>query len=164
MKILLILPLFLLLSLLSSPGWSADYDKGVTAFENGDFATALREWTPLAEQGDARARFALGVMYRDGKGVLQDYKTAVNWFTRAAEQGHVLAQRHLGWLYRDGKGVLQDNIYAHMWLSISALPPHDPDGYMQENIDIVAGKMTSAEISAAEKRARDCIARNYKGC
>ena len=31
--------------------WSAD--KGLTAAEQGDFATALREWTPLAEQRDA---------------------------------------------------------------------------------------------------------------
>ena len=27
--------------------WSADYQKDLTAAQNGDFATALREWTPL---------------------------------------------------------------------------------------------------------------------
>ncbi len=32
---------------------SADYQKGVTAFKSGDYATALREWKPLAERGDA---------------------------------------------------------------------------------------------------------------
>jgi uncharacterized protein len=32
---------------------SADYQKGATAYKSGDFATALREWEPLAEQGDA---------------------------------------------------------------------------------------------------------------
>ena len=41
---------------------SADYQKGVTAYQSGDFATALREWTPLAEQGDALAQFSLGVV------------------------------------------------------------------------------------------------------
>jgi len=31
---------------------SADFQKGVTAYESGDYATALREWTPLAKQRD----------------------------------------------------------------------------------------------------------------
>ena len=35
---------------------SADFQKGLTAYKSGDYATALREWTPLAEQGDSAAR------------------------------------------------------------------------------------------------------------
>ena len=34
---------------------SADFQKGVTAYESGDYATAMREWKPLAEQGFAGA-------------------------------------------------------------------------------------------------------------
>ena len=59
---------------------SADFQKGVTAVQSGDFATALREWAPLAEQGDASAQFNLGKMYDEGDGVPQDYKTAVKWY------------------------------------------------------------------------------------
>ena len=33
---------------------SADFQKGYTAYKSGDFATALREWEPLAKQGYAR--------------------------------------------------------------------------------------------------------------
>jgi hypothetical protein len=51
--------------------WGADYQKGVAAAQSGDFATALREWKPLAEQGHARAQYNLGVMYESGQGVLQ---------------------------------------------------------------------------------------------
>ena len=40
--------------------WGADYQKGFKAHQRGDYATALREWTPLAEQGDASAQFSLG--------------------------------------------------------------------------------------------------------
>ena len=29
-------------------GWSGDFQKGVDAYEKGDYATALKEWTPLA--------------------------------------------------------------------------------------------------------------------
>jgi TPR repeat protein len=75
--------------LLGSAGmsWSADLQKGFTAAQSGDYATALREWTPLAEQRDASAQYNLGVMYENGQGVPQDYKTAVKWYRLAAEQG-----------------------------------------------------------------------------
>ena len=29
--------------------WGADFQKGLTAYQRGDYATALREWTPLAK-------------------------------------------------------------------------------------------------------------------
>ena len=48
----------------ASMSWSADIQKGLTAAQSGDFATALREWTPLAKQGDASAQYNLGLMYR----------------------------------------------------------------------------------------------------
>ncbi len=40
--------------LLGSAGvsWSADLQKGLDAANRGDYATALREWKPLAEQGN----------------------------------------------------------------------------------------------------------------
>jgi len=47
-----------------------DVEDGVVAAEKGDFATALRLLTPLAEQGDAKAQFNLGLMYRDGNGII----------------------------------------------------------------------------------------------
>ena len=74
--------------LLGSAGvsWSADFQKGLAAAQRGDFATALREWTPLAEQGGADAQFNLGFMYNNGRGVPQDDKTAVKWYRLAAER------------------------------------------------------------------------------
>ncbi|PHS09962.1 MAG: hypothetical protein COA89_01515, partial [Acidithiobacillus sp.] len=90
--------------LLGSVGtsWGADFQKGVAAYDSGDFATALREWRPLAEKGDADAQFNLGVMYSKGQGVPQDYKTAVKWYTLAAEQGVASAQTNLGHIYDKG--------------------------------------------------------------
>ena len=55
-----------------STAWAADFDKGLAAYKAGDFATALAEWKPLAEQGDASSQFNLGVVYDLGKGVLED--------------------------------------------------------------------------------------------
>ena len=99
----------------SGEGWSADFQKGVTAAQSGDFATALREWTPLAEQGYAEIQSLVGSMYNEGKGVPRDYKTAVKWYRLAAEQGNAFAQSNLGVMYSIGQGVIQDNVYAHMW-------------------------------------------------
>ena len=72
--------------LLGSMGvsWSGDYEKGAAAYEIGDYATALREWTPLAEQGDAASQYNLGVMYRKALGVPKNNKTAVKWYRLAA--------------------------------------------------------------------------------
>ena len=55
----------------------ADFRDGLAAYERGDYQTALREWRPLAEQGDAQAQYNLGLMYYHGTGVSQDYAEAV---------------------------------------------------------------------------------------
>jgi len=67
--------------MLSPISWGADFNKGFSAYQKGDYATALPEWTPLAEQGYATAQFLLGYKYAKGEGVLQDHKTAVKWYT-----------------------------------------------------------------------------------
>ena len=59
MNRLLILPVLLLTLVVGTPAFSADFQKGLTAAQSGDFATALREWTPLAKQVDADAQIML---------------------------------------------------------------------------------------------------------
>ena len=46
--------------------YSADFQAGLDAYNSGDYATALKEWRPLAETGDADAQNNLGVMYDSG--------------------------------------------------------------------------------------------------
>ena len=67
---------------------SVDFQKGLTAYESGDYATALREFEPLAEQGNAAAQGNLGLMYKHGLGVPKDDKTGMKWYKLAAEKGH----------------------------------------------------------------------------
>ena len=56
MNRLLLLPVLLLTLLVGNPAVSADFQisadfqKGLNAAQKGDFATALREWKPLAEK------------------------------------------------------------------------------------------------------------------
>ena len=68
------------------------YENGLAAYQRGDYATALKFWRPLAEQGVAQAQNNLGLMYANGQGVPQDYAEAVKWFRLAAEQGDVYTQ------------------------------------------------------------------------
>ncbi len=75
-----------------TPPAEADFNPGVAAYKRGDYATALRELRPLAEQGHASAQFNLGLMYNNGLGVPQDYAEALQWYRKAAEQGHATAQ------------------------------------------------------------------------
>jgi TPR repeat protein len=99
---------------------SADFQKGLTAAQSGDFATALREWRPLAEQGNATAQFFLGTMYERGRGVPKNDKTAVKWYRLSAEQGNARAQYNLGVMYDEGQGVPQDYKTATKWYKLAA--------------------------------------------
>ena len=72
--------IIIILSLLffSVLSWSGDFRIGLTALQNGDFATAQREWTLLAEQGNERTQYHLGVMDENAEEGSRDYKTAGN--------------------------------------------------------------------------------------
>ncbi len=141
---------------LTAPGW-AGLDEGEGAYNRGDYATALREWRPLAEQGDASAQSFLGIMYVEGLGVPEDYAKAVGWWRKAAEQGYAKAQYTLGVMYGKGQGVPQDYVLAHMWfdLVVSKLPPGEARDRAVKNSDIAAERMTPAQISEAQKLARE---------
>ena len=141
--------------------WGADFNKGVAAVQSGDFATALREWTPLAKQGDADAQFSLGVMYEKGEGVAKDNKAAVKWYTLAAEQGLVNAQFNLGVMYANGTGVIKDNVYAHLWWNIAA---SFGDEDASENRDVIAEQMTLVQLKKAKNLAHECVRKKFKGC
>ena len=143
-------------------GWSGDFQKGLDAAQRGDYTTALKEWTSLAEQGDAKAQLNLGVMNHYGHGVLQDYKTAVKWYILSAEQGYAKAQYNLGVMYALGQGVIADKVYAHMWGNILNSNGHK-DGKKIMDYLLKQG-MTPSQVEKAQDLARECIKKNYKGC
>ena len=93
---------------------------GEKALDKGDYATALKEWRPLAEQGDAEAQCNLGYMYKGGEGVPQDYEEALRWYRLAAAQGNAIAQNNLGLKYAKGEGVPQDDAEAARWFRLAA--------------------------------------------
>ena len=73
-----------------------------------------------AEQGDAEAQSALGIMYDLGEGVPEDDAEAVKWYRKAAEQGNADAQCNLGIMYDLGEGVPEDDAEAAKWFRKAA--------------------------------------------
>ncbi len=146
-----------------TPPAEADLSAGFAAYRRGDYATALSEWRPLAEQGHAKAQNNLGLMYRNGEGVPQDDAEAVGWWRKAAEQGYATAQHNLGVMYGKGLGVPQDEAQAYMWfkLSSSTFPPGEDRDQSVKNRDIVAGRMTPAQIAEAQKLAREWTPKKF---
>ena len=107
--------LFLLLSLSFVGLTYADFQDGLEASQKGDFKTAFKEWTPLAEQGDVKAQYNLGLLYLNGDGARQDFQQAFSWFKKAAEQGDARAQYHIGRAYLLGEGVTKDLKQGFEW-------------------------------------------------
>ncbi|HVO02985.1 MAG TPA: tetratricopeptide repeat protein [Candidatus Cybelea sp.] len=83
----------------------ADGVKGFEAYEKGDYATAMKEFMPLAAAGQTSAQAAVGQMYFEGKGVKPDPAEAAKWLEPAAKAGNARAQFLLGKLYLSGEGV-----------------------------------------------------------
>jgi len=93
-----------------------DIESGKRAYEQKDYATALKEFAPLAEQGNAAAQLFLGRMYMMGQGVLKDSDQAIKWFKASASQGNAEAQFFLGTMYllmdrpRDAEETLRKSL------------------------------------------------------
>ncbi len=143
---------FGLLFLLFGPAVKADFAAGMAAYEKHDYATALKEWRPLAEAGDAPTQFNLGLMYLDGVGVPQSSEHAVEWFRRAADRGYPKAQYNLGSLYAVGHGVRRDLITAHMWMNLCAA---SGDAKCAKQRDLVAAKLKARDLATAQHRAAE---------
>lgn len=95
----------------------ADLESAKRAYEQKDYATALRELMPLAKQGNADAQLILGKMYLKGQGVLKDADQAIKWFKASAAQGNADAQFFLGSIYLLPQKDISQGVE---WLRLSA--------------------------------------------
>jgi len=99
--------------LFATPVVAGDMEDGFAAVRAGDYQKAFRLWKPLAEQGDAKAQYFLGLVYDEGEGVPEDGAKAVHWYRKAAEQGDTEAQFWLGIMYAASEGVPEDYVRAY---------------------------------------------------
>jgi uncharacterized protein len=104
-------------------GWTdniEDFKLAMQAQAQGDYATASRIFRSLAAQGISGAKWALGLMYLEGRGVPRDYGAALEWYRKASDQGHPLAEYDVGTMYDRGLGVTQNYVEAAKWFHRSA--------------------------------------------
>ena len=117
-----------------------------------NYGQAKKWFEEAAKQGHAEAQVNLGTMYLDGDGAPQSAQMALFWFSRAAAQGDIPAFAKLGLMYAEAHGVPQDFIQAHMWFHLAAA---NGDENSADRRDILATKMTPAQITEAQKRAQE---------
>jgi len=94
------------------------YFSGVGAEQN--YEEALKYFLPAADQGNAAAQNAIGLMYAHGLGVEQNYEEAVKYFRLAADQGIDAGLYHLGMMYENGHGVEQNYEEAVKYYRLAA--------------------------------------------
>lgn len=93
----------------------AGFDEAAAAFAAGDYAKALQETRPLAQKGDPRSQYAMGVLYENGFGVTKDLQLAAAWYLKAAEKGNTDAEFNLGAMYEHGVGMPVNYSQAARW-------------------------------------------------
>jgi hypothetical protein len=133
--------------LLPSIAWSADFATGQVAYDSGDYETALAEWRPLAEAGDADGQFGMGLLYGSGYGVELDDFQALKWYVLAAGQGHAKAQCNIAVMHANGWGVPQSDEEALKWYSLAA-----EQGVTPAQINV--GRMYAGGFGAAEDKVQ----------
>ena len=118
---------------------AADLESAKHAYEQKDYAAALKEFTPLAEQGNADAQLFLGKMYMLGQGVLKDQDRAIKYFKASAAHDNADAQFFLGAMYLLPHKDITEGV---KWLRLSAEQGHQDaqlllgKSYLQDDKDL----------------------------
>lgn len=152
----------------------ADLDRGIEAYNSGDYATALQEFQRRADAGDNQAQLLLGLMHDNGLGTQKDPARAYGWYRKAAEGGHPRAQFNVAEMLAAGQGVAPDRGEAMRWYARAAdngypeaqykyglalaqgedIAPDRVEGWKW--LDLAAG--SGVEGSEAAAQARDALA------
>ena len=125
-----VVPVLLSLAACATPPdtarFKADFDKGLRAYEAGDYQKARTYWQPLADNYDLAALRNLGHLYRQGQGVAKNPKKALSYYKKAAQLGHAPSQTNLAQMYLAGDGIPYDNEKAMVWLKKAAAQDYPP--------------------------------------
>ncbi len=148
------------------PGDQATFDRGVAAYDAGQYEDAFKIFSDLADNDDLAAMRNVALMYRRGQGVLRNPQKAVKWYERAAEAGLGTAQADLGIMLLDGEAGDPEPEEAIMWLTYASDAGHaeaqfrlgelyEKGEYVTQNLELAKRLYTEAAErghSAAEAR------------
>lgn len=107
----------------SGPALKAIFDKGLEAYDAGDYTGAYEIWVSI-DTLDLGAMRNVAIMLREGKGVAKDPKAAEAMMARAADAGLFTAQADLGDMLLKGEAGPPDPKAAETWLKLAALAGH----------------------------------------
>ncbi len=116
-----------------------------------DHGKALVLFRASASQGEPYGQFALGYVYEHGQGIESNAGEAARWYRSAAEQGILPAQNNLALMYEQGRGVARNYVQAYYWYVRGARSSGLNPTKAAANLERLIGKMTPAEIAAAER-------------
>lgn len=70
----------------------------------------------LANKGNAKSQYELGLMYELGMGIDKNLSHAFAWYQKSANQNYAKAQYNLGIFYALSKGVIKDIDQSKYWI------------------------------------------------
>ncbi len=122
--------------------------QGARAFKNKDFYRAERIWLPLAEEGNSKAQYFLGMLYQSAS---NDHYKALYWYRRAAKQGNREAQHNLGLAYARGLGVKQNIPEAIKWWRAASMKGNTDSEYNLGIIYATGGEGVNRNFKEAKR-------------
>ena len=105
-----------------------------SAIEAKNYKKAYEIYQALADEGDAKAQYNLGLMYASGDGVKYDASQAASWYKKSADQGYKEAQYALAVMIFNKELENLDYTQAVKWYQAAAAQGHIKS---QENLGML---------------------------
>jgi TPR repeat protein len=119
---------------------------------------------PLAERGEAKWQYFLGLCYEVGSGgVERDYAEALKWYRKAAEQGYGDGLAGMGGMYARGRGVPKNYMLAEMYVELAETQHAEPVDLKMTRA-VVRQHVTKAQTAEAKTRAAACVSAHFRDC
>ena len=99
---------FIMAAAAVQPCAATPFEDAAAAVEKHDYATAVRIFRTLAEQGDVASQYNVGMALANGLGVERDDRQAVEWLRKAADADYAIAELMLGVMLKYGRGSPPD--------------------------------------------------------
>ncbi len=104
----------------------ATYEQAFPFLQTQDFTSAVPFLNAAAEKNDHRAMNAIGLMYRDGLGVVKNENLAIQWFEKGAGLGNVSAMNGLTSIYANGSATRAVDLPKAREWALKAASLNDP--------------------------------------
>jgi len=127
------------------------YARALGHMEANDWDAAIPQLNEASGEGNAQAKYQLGLLYARGERVAKDMNKAREYLTDAGRLGYVKAQYHLGHMYGTGDGVERDYQASFIWFWLAA---SYGDNNAKRYMRVVMPKLTAKEYQDAEIRMK----------